>query len=362
MLKQPLVLRFLLATLLLATASSARAQSLGIGSAAPKLTVKQFLKGEPVSGFDKGKTYVVEFWATWCGPCIRSIPHLTELQKKYPQITFIGVSVWENSQSDVKPFVDRMGEKMAYRVALDQVPAGGTGDEGAMAKAWMQAAGQGGIPTAFVVNGEGKIAWLGHPMAMDEPLAKIAAGKWDLQAAAAEKRKEQETRVKLQAFQREFQQVQGDPAKSLAVVEKTLAADVSLEPSLAFTRFQLLLDTKNEAGALTYGKKLVTEVYKENSQALNAIAWSLIDPKSPKPSTEAAALALDAAKKADQLVERKDAAIADTLARAYFVSGDAKSALVTQERALQLGKGTPIEQDPEVKARLEEYRKAAAAK
>src|SRR5687768_14820567 len=98
MLKRPQVWRFLLPLLLLAATSPVRAQELGIGSPAPKLTVKQFLKGEPVTGFEKGKTYVVEFWATWCGPCIRSIPHLTELQKKYPQITFVGVSVWENSQ------------------------------------------------------------------------------------------------------------------------------------------------------------------------------------------------------------------------------------------------------------------------
>lgn len=359
MLKRPLVTRVLFSLLMLSAATSARAQSLGIGSDAPPITVKQFVKGQPVTALEKGKTYVVEFWATWCGPCIRSIPHLTELQKKYPQITFIGVSVWENNQSDVKPFVDKMAEKMAYRVALDQVPAGADGNAGAMAKAWMTAAGQGGIPTAFVVNGEGKIAWLGHPMAMDEPLAKIAAGKWDLKAAADEKRKEQERQVKLQAFQRELQLTQGDPKKALAVVEKTLTADASLESTLAFTKFRLLLDTKDAAGATAYARRLVSEVYKDNSQALNAVAWSLVDPKGEKATPEAAALALEAAKKADELAEKKDAAIADTLARAYFVSGDAKKALETQERALQLGKGTEIEKDPEVKARLEEYRKAA---
>ena len=69
-----------------------------------------------------GKNYVVEFWATWCGPCKASIPHLTELQKKNPSVTFIGVSVWEPDQDKVKPFVEEMGDKMAYRVAIDLVP------------------------------------------------------------------------------------------------------------------------------------------------------------------------------------------------------------------------------------------------
>jgi thiol-disulfide isomerase/thioredoxin len=68
----------------------------------------------------KGKqTYVVEFWATWCGPCRVSIPHLTELQKKFKTqgVTFIGVS--DETEDKVKPFVDKMGDKMDYTVAVD---------------------------------------------------------------------------------------------------------------------------------------------------------------------------------------------------------------------------------------------------
>src|SRR5262249_18297967 len=75
--------------------AEARGQSLGVGDPAPKLNVKSFVKGEPIATLELDKLYVVEFWATWCGPCRVSIPHLTELQKKYPDVAFIGVSVWE---------------------------------------------------------------------------------------------------------------------------------------------------------------------------------------------------------------------------------------------------------------------------
>ena len=47
-----------------------------------------------------------------------------------------------------------------------------------MAKTWMKAAEENGIPAAFVIR-DGKIAWIGHPMSMDEPLAKITAGEWN---------------------------------------------------------------------------------------------------------------------------------------------------------------------------------------
>ena len=46
------------------------------------------------------------------------------------------------------------------------------------------AAGQNGIPTAFIINGDGQVAWIGHPMGMDEPLAEIVDGTWDISVAA----------------------------------------------------------------------------------------------------------------------------------------------------------------------------------
>src|SRR5215210_230171 len=67
------------------------------GDTAPPLKVSKWLKGTPVERFEPGKTYVVEFWATWCGPCKAAMPHLSELAKKYEgKATFIGVDVWEN--------------------------------------------------------------------------------------------------------------------------------------------------------------------------------------------------------------------------------------------------------------------------
>src|ERR1051326_1417135 len=114
------------ALLCLVLVKAATAGELAMGDPAPKITVAKFVKGEPVTKFDKGKLYVVEFWATWCGPCRTSIPHLTELQKKYKDVTFIGVSAFERGdgiENQVVKFVSDMGSKMEYRVALDQIPA-----------------------------------------------------------------------------------------------------------------------------------------------------------------------------------------------------------------------------------------------
>jgi thiol-disulfide isomerase/thioredoxin len=161
----------------LGTASIAAGDTLDVDHAAPKLAVKEFIKGEPVKKFEKGKVYVVECWATWCGPCRESIPHLTELQKKYKDVTFIGVSVLESDQKKVAPFVKEMGDKIGYRVALDAVPEGSIPEGGAMVQTWMIPAMRYSVPTVFIIDSNGRVAWVGQPKDLDDPLKQVAAGK-----------------------------------------------------------------------------------------------------------------------------------------------------------------------------------------
>jgi thiol-disulfide isomerase/thioredoxin len=154
-------------------ATGAIATEIGPGSRAPSLSIKSWIKGEPVKGFQKGKVYVVEFWATWCGPCIESIPHLTDVAHKNTDVSFIGVSVWEDDvNGSVQKFVGDMGAKMDYDVAY-------SGNKDGMAKTWLEPAAQNGIPVAFIVK-DRIIQWIGHPMSIDKPLSEVKAGTFDV--------------------------------------------------------------------------------------------------------------------------------------------------------------------------------------
>ena len=77
------------------TLSFAASATLKVGDTAPKLQTGKWVQGSPVKDFEKGKAYIVEFWATWCGPCRESIPHLNETYKKYKDkgLTVIGMNV-----------------------------------------------------------------------------------------------------------------------------------------------------------------------------------------------------------------------------------------------------------------------------
>jgi len=149
------------------------ASAASLGDEAAPLVIKEWVKGDPVS-ITPGTTYIIEFWATWCGPCKRSIPHISEVQKNYADkgVVVIGITDEEDLEK-VKAFVTEMGDDMAYTVAMD--------DAGQTNTAYMKAFGVSGIPHAFIVDKHGVVCWNGHPMdRMEAVLDQVLAGTFDV--------------------------------------------------------------------------------------------------------------------------------------------------------------------------------------
>src|SRR5580693_3675651 len=100
-----------------------RLPSLNFGDPAPPLQELTWLKGKPLERFEMGKVYVVEFWATWCIPCIAAMPRLSKLARKYKKkIVVIGIDVLEEKTTPmnmVKAFVDSMGHRIKFPVAAE---------------------------------------------------------------------------------------------------------------------------------------------------------------------------------------------------------------------------------------------------
>jgi thiol-disulfide isomerase/thioredoxin len=347
------------------TAWSATAQTLSVGDNSPALEVSRWVKGDKVEKLEKDQTYVVEFWATWCGPCKTSIPHLTELQKKYKDkgVKIIGVSVGEKDQKIVEPFVKKMGDKMVYSVALDDVPKGGDAGDGKMAKNWMAASESEGIPTAFIVK-SGKIAWIGHPMKLDKPLEAVTGPDFDLARfvsatrteMAKEKAQAEVMDKKIETLVRQIEKL-GDkstPKQVLEAIDKAIAESPDLEEMFGLQKYGLMIQA-GDKNASAYGTKLVEGILKDDPEDLNDIAWLNLDEEGEIPEgMRDLKMALKAALRANELSKGEDGEILDTLALAYFKTGDPAKALETQEKAL---KATP-DADADKKARLKRYQKA----
>jgi thiol-disulfide isomerase/thioredoxin len=275
-----------------------------VGSEAPKLQIAEWVKGDSVNGFEKGETYIVEFWATWCGPCIRAFPHISELQARHKDdLTVIGVNIWDRKQDRttgeftepmdefvkrIDTFVEGKGDDMGYTVAIEE--------SGKMAESWMRAAGRNGIPSAFIVDGEGKIAWAGHPMMIDEPLNNVLAGTHDLEAA-----------------------------KSAQVAE--LEQNMWLPHTMG-----LLGDEATAERGYELAYALIRTPFANNARALNQMSWAMLTSDKVAVRDHKAAIALAAV--AAEKTKWEDASVIDTLARGYYESGNVGKAVDLQQKAI----------------------------
>ena len=319
-----------------------KAPTLKVGDPAPKLQVAKWVQGDAVKEFSRDKAYIVEFWATWCGPCRVSIPHLNEIHTKFKDkgLIVIGQDVWERDLTKVAPFIEKMGDKMTYRVALDLVPEGEK--TGKMAETWMQAAGQNGIPTAFLIDKQGQIAWIGHPMELkDSTVEQVLAGTYDLKKAAEEQAKVKANQAQLSKYSRQLgsslQKEEWDKAETaVAEIEKLLPEEQ--RSGLGSVRLRILVGKEDFKGAFKVAGQL-SDANKDNAMMQNQLAWDLATNPKIKDSDRDLDLLQKIATRANDAAQGKDAAILDTLARVTFLQGQKDKAVALQEKAVKLAEG-----------------------
>jgi len=403
---------------------------LTIGSKAPSIDVEHWVsdghgKFQPVENFEDGKVYVVEFWATWCGPCISSMPHLAQLQEEYATHDVQIISISDERLEVVEAFLKkplRKAAKSAKKAAADDEDEPKeepetygtltsaysltTDPDGSVKFDFMAAAGQSGIPTAFLVGKTGQIEWIGHPMELDVPLKRVVKDAWDREAFLKEFRKKQERAIVMASLRKKMQK--GDLEGALKVLEEAKkAADGDEESVAGYEQLSFRLKAtsalqKIQAGELEEGlagldqllttadpaqkmqlttMKLtallkaekyddaatvltgITESKDVTPVMLNQLAWGVYEAAEDHAdfSEELIAAAIAAAEKA-VAEEPMSGMILDTLAHLVYLQGNLDRAIELQTQAVENSDEAPADSLKEMTSFLEELKEEKAGK
>lgn len=132
---------------------------MGAGTDMPAFTLES-LDGRPVSSADlKGKVVVLNFWATWCGPCKEEMPSLERLRKQFDpgEVALLSVTI-DHQREGIQAFMRHLG--LALPVLLDE-------DQEVSGSFMVR-----GLPTTFLIGKDGKVVGRAvGPRAWDGPEA-----------------------------------------------------------------------------------------------------------------------------------------------------------------------------------------------
>lgn len=135
-----------------------------VGKPAPALQVADWINGEVKPEDTKGKVVVVDIWATWCGPCIRSIPHNNEMYAKYKEKGLVIIGVCSSSRGQEKLAAVAAAEKTKINYPVCKDPGDKTS----------KAFNLGFYPTYIVIDRKGVVRAAGvRPNKVEEIVLKL---------------------------------------------------------------------------------------------------------------------------------------------------------------------------------------------
>lgn len=323
--------KFILAFgLVLGLAATSTSAALKVGDMAPPVTVTDWIKGKPIDIIkdSRGKVVVLEFWATWCAPCIQLIPKHTALYKRYKDKGMVLVAVTDSGQGQqlksVQDFVTQQGDRMDYPVAFDRTQKANM--------EYVVGTGAVGIPHVVVIGKDGRVAWFGHPLEplMESTIRDLLMDRFDPKKAA----RDAEMQAKLAPLLNDFNFAvqRGDWPRCLSLTEQMLAIDPTNFDAMRFNVY-IFMEEQRSVEKLKSWAQQVMGKHGGNAKTM-AILSSLmlampeLTDRQPELAVEAANLSLAS--------ESKSSFSLQMVAQTFYQLGLVESAIEAQKQAVAM--------------------------
>lgn len=134
-------------------------EKLELNKKSPEINITDWIENVPIKKKIKDKYIVLEFWATWCSPCLKSVPHLNELQKKYNQDNLIFISITDEKTSKVKKILEFIQFNSIVVTDTTKATQKKFGDKINGLKA---------LPLTVLIDNNNIVRWIGTPKELNE--------------------------------------------------------------------------------------------------------------------------------------------------------------------------------------------------
>ena len=126
---------------------------------APEIKITNWIKNTPADKTLTHKFIVLEFWATWCKPCLEYVPHLNELQKKYKQDNLLFLNISDEKEARISKILEKINFETI--VVTDTSKTTFENYKSLEYNDVMR-------PTTVLIDDQGKIKWVGYPKLLTE--------------------------------------------------------------------------------------------------------------------------------------------------------------------------------------------------
>jgi len=350
--RRVLVVSLIFMTIPLISTAEENFKPLVVGDPAPPIEDVSWVRGEEIRTWSEDHVYVVDFWATWCPPCIKGLRHLQSLHDRLSplKVHFIAVAVWPEPGSMAPEDLLARFPELSYSLAID--------NENATADALMAPSRSNGLPNTMIIDRQGRLAWVGAPGdGFEKSLEALVAGDYDIKKA----RQADLIRHRAEAFigKASTAERNGDFQTAIELIDQAIAVDPGRFSVYRGWQYEIaLLRLENPRAAKEIADRFLSSQQGEDPYPLFILATRIISnyEHTPPPHRDLD-LALRCARKSVENSPEPNYEYLALLAEIHALRGEYDAALQRQSVAMTLVTGAERASAAET---FEEYLRLAA--